>query len=330
MDKTIICNQVLMHMMDVEHNECRFSNGFVELNPTTLEYYDKKLEKIFNHPNLKEIEVGNFASIILRSKQMFEDDEKYLEHSQIITKEWFNIAKLIQDMPNANVLFMSCRVDGMDHMVILKLNYKYAPVMVEEEGVMRISTRQMVPSKAQGVDEAIIVNIETNQVFIIEKRFMIDGKMGYYLNEQYLKGTPKMTDREKMRIMNKAVSHIDEQYHVNEKEASVLIKQALTDCLLNQTEVKPLQIASQILQKDYGAQEECLDMMKDLGIREEDVVTNVDSVEKMAKCKIVTDTDIQLVLDVQDYMDEINIKKVKNEDGTISIILSNIHEVVVK
>lgn len=330
MDKTIICNQVLMHMMDVEHNECRFSNGFVELNPTTLEYYDKKLEKIFNHPNLKEIEVGNFASIVLRAKQMFEDDEKYLEHSQIITKEWFAIAKLIQDMPNANVLFMSCRVDGMDHMVVLKLNYKYAPVMVEEEGVMRISTRQMVPSKAQGVDEAIIVNIETNQVFIIEKRFMIDGKMGYYLNEQYLKGTPKMTDREKMRIMNKAVSHIDEQYHVNEKEASVLIKQALTDCLLNQTEVKPLQIASQILEKDYGAQEECLDMMKDLGISENDVVTNVDSVEKMAKCKIVTDTDIQLVLDVQDYMDEINIKKVKNEDGTISIILSNIHEVVVK
>lgn len=330
MDKTIICNQVLMHMMDVEHNECRFSNGFVELNPTTLEYYDKKLEKIFNHPNLKEIEVGNFASIVLRAKQMFEDDEKYLEHSQIITKEWFAIAKLIQDMPNANVLFMSCRVDGMEHMVILKLNYKYAPVMVEEEGVMRISTRQMVPTKAQGVDEAIVVNVETNQVYIIEKRFMIDGKMGYYLNEQYLKGTPKMTDREKMRIMNKAVAHIDEQYHVNEKEASVLIKQALTDCLLNQTEVKPLQIASQILEKDYGAQEECLDMMKDLGIREEDIVTNMDSVEKMAKCKIVTDTDIQLVLDVQDYMDEINIKKVKNEDGTISIILSNIHEVVVK
>ena len=71
-------------------------------------------------------------------------------------------------------------------------------------------------------------------------------------------------------------------------------------------------------------------MMKDFGIREEDVVTNVDSVEKMAKCKIVTDTDIQLVLDVQDYMDEINIKKVKNEDGTMSIILSNIHEVIVK
>lgn len=335
MDKTIICNQVLMHMMDVEHNECRFSEGFVELNPTTLEYYDKKLEKIFNHPNLKEIEVGNFASIVLRSKQMFEDDEKYIDHSKIITKEWFEIAKLIQDMPNANILFMACRVDGMDHMVILKLNYKYAPVMVSEKDesgkeVMRISTRQMVPSKAQGIDEAIVVNIETSQVYIIEKRFMIDGKMGYYLNEQYLKGMPKMTDREKMRIMNKAVSHIDEQYHVNEIETPVLIKQALTDCLLSQTEVKPLQIASQILEKDYGAQEECLDMMKDLGISEEDVVTVVDSVEKMAKCKIVTDTEIQLVMDVQDYLNEINIKKVKNEDGTISIILSNIREVIVK
>ena len=335
MDKTIICSRVLMHMMDIEHHHVQFSEGFVDLNPTSLEYYDKKLEKIFNHPNLKEIEVGNFASIVLRSKQMLEDDEKYMEHSKIITQEWFDIASLIQDMPNANILFMETRVDGQDHMVILKLNYKYAPVMVMEEDengkeVMRISTRQTVPTKAQGIDEAIVVNTETSQVFLIEKRFLIDGKMGYYINEQYLKGTPKMTDKEKMRIMKKAVTSIDEQYHVNQFEAPVLIKQALTDCLLENREVKPIEIASKILEKDYGAQEECLDMMKDLGVKEDDVVSVVDGVERMAKCKIITDTDVEIMLTVDDYLNETNIHKIQNEDGTISLVLSNIHEVVVK
>lgn len=335
MEKTIICSRVLMHMMDIEHHQVLFSDGFVDLNPTALEYYDKKLEKIFHHPNMKEIEVGNFASIILRTKQMLEDDDKYLAHSRVITQEWFDLACLIQDMPNANLLFIECRVDGEDHMVILKLNYKYAPAMIQEEDengkrVMRITTRQMVPSKAQGIEEAIVVNVETSQVFLIEKKFMIDGKMGYYINEQYLKGQPKMTDKEKMRIMQRAVTSIDEQYHVNQFETPVLIKQAVTDCVNSEREVKPLEIASKILEKDYGAQEECLDMMKDLGIQENDVVSRVDGVEKMQKCKIITDTDVEISMMVEDYLSENHVRKVQNEDGTLSLIFSNIHEVIVK
>lgn len=335
MDKTIICSRVLMHFMDIEHHQINYSEGFVDLNPTSLEYYDKKLEKIFNHTNLKEIEVGNFASIVLRAKQMLEDDEKYLQHSKIITEEWFNLASLIQDMPNANILFIECRVDGQDHMVILKLNYKYAPVMVQEEDengheVMRITTKQMVPSKAQGIEEAIVVNVETSQVHIIEKRFMIDGKMGYYINEQYLKGTPKMTDREKMRIMQKTVANVEKQYRVNQFEAPVLIKQALSDCVVENREVKPLEIASKIFENDYGAQEECVDIMKDLGVQEDDVVSVVDGVERMAKCKIITDTDVEIVMDVQDYLNQNNVEKRYNEDGTISLVLSGIREVVVK
>ena len=292
MEQTIICEKVLMHFMDIEHHQIDFSEGFVDLTPTSLEYYDKKLQKIFSHPSLKEIEVGNFASIILRAKQMMEDEDKFIAHSRVITQEWFDLASLIQDMPNANMLFMACRVDGQEHLVILKLNYKFAPVMIKEADeagreVMRISTKQMVPGKAAAIEEAIVVNVESNQVWIIEKRFMIDGKMGYYINEQYLKGQPKMTDKEKMRVMQKAVTRIDEQYHVTEFEAPVLIKQALSACVLENREVKPVEIASKILEKDYGAQEECLEMMKDLGVADEDVVNVVDGVERMAKCKII-------------------------------------------
>jgi hypothetical protein len=154
--------------------------------------------------------------------------------------------------------------------------------------------------------------------------------MGYYINEQYLKGQPKMTDKEKIRIMQKAVSSVEQQYHVNEFEAPVLIKQALSECVLENREVKPLEIASKILEKDYGAQEECLDIMKDLGVQESDVVSVVDGVERMAKCKVITDTGMEIVLDVQDYLEQNHIEKKYNEDGTISLVLSGIREVVVK
>lgn len=44
-----------------------------------------------------------------------------------------------------------------------------------------------------------------NTVSLIEKRFQIDGKPGYYLNEQYIKGEPKLTDKQKMSIVIKSL-----------------------------------------------------------------------------------------------------------------------------
>ena len=39
---------------------------------------------------------------------------------------------------------------------------------------------------------------------------------------------------------------------------------------------------------------------------------------------------MEIVLDVQDYLEQNHIEKKYNEDGTISLVLSGIREVVVK
>lgn len=333
---TIILDRILMHMMDFEHREIIFSDDFLELSPTMQEYYDKKVEKAWTSPQLKEIELGNFSSIILRSKDMIEDTEKYLTHSKTITEELYNLGALIQLMPNCNIIFVECKINGIKHMAIIKLNYKIAPVNVVEEDenghkAIRITNRQTVPPKASPVEEAIIVNVEEDRVFIIEKRFEIDGKLDYYLNAQYLKGEPKMTDKQKVSILNKTITKVESQFGVNEFEPKALIKQEMMNCVLENKEIKPHEIASNLLERDYNAKEECIDILTDLGIDENMTISSsYESVEKMSKCKIVTDTDMEITLNVSDYLEETNIRKIKKEDGTYSIILDDIRDIVVK
>ena len=333
---TIIVDRILMHMMDFEHREIIFSDDFLELSPTMQEYYDKKIEKAWTSPQLKEITLGDFAPIILRSKDMIEDIEKYFKHARSITEELFNLGSLIQLMPNCNIIFMECKINGMKHMAIIKLNYKIAPVNVIDEDengnkAIRITNRQMVPTKSASVEEAIIVNTEENRVFIIEKRFEIDGKLDYYLNAQYLKGEPKMTDKQKVSLLNKTITKVESQFGVNEFEPKALIKKEMVNCVLENKEIKPHEIAEHLLERDYNAKEECIDLLIDLGIDETMTISsNFESVEKMSKCKIVTDTDIEITLNVADYLEETNIRKVKNEDGTYSIILDDIRDIVVK
>ncbi len=333
---TIIIDRILMHMMDFEHHQIFFSDDFLELSPTMQEYYDKKLEKAWLSPQLKELTLGDFAPIILRSKDMVEDDDKFFQHAKSITQELFDLGKMIQLMPNCNIIFVECKIDGMKHMVIIKLNYKLAPVNVLEEDengnkVVRITNRQTVPTKTANVEEAILVNVEDNRVYLIEKRFEIDGRPDYYLNPQYIKGEPKMTDKQKVSLLNKTITKIESQFGVNEFEPKALIKQEMANRVLDHQDIKPHEIASVILERDYNAKEEALDILTDLGIAEEDTISqNFETVEKLSKCKLVTDTEIEITLNVSDYLEQNHIKKTRHEDGTYTIVLEDIHDITLK
>ncbi len=332
---TIILQRILMHMMDFEHNTIYYADDFLDLTPTMQEYYDKKVEKAWTSNKKTEVTVGDFASIIVRCIDMLEDTDKYFKHAHTITEELFELGRKIELMPNCNILFIECMIDGKKHMAILKLNYKLIPVSVveEEDGrqVVRITNRQMVPSKGAPVEEAIIVNTEDRRVYLVERRFEIDGKLDYYLNKQYIKGEPLLTDKQKVTLLNKTIQKVENAYNVNEFEPKALVKQEMMNCMLDHKEMKPVEIASTILQKDYNAVEEAVDILNDLGIGESsEISSNYESVERLAKCKIVTDTDVEISVNVEDYLQENNIKKVRNEDGTYQIVLDNIKEMSVK
>ena len=70
-------------------------------------------------------------------------------------------------------------------------------------------------------------------------------------------------------------------------------------------------------------------MLKDMGIGEEDQIQSI-STTSIDKCKLVLDDEIEVSLSVDEYLQGNHLKKRKENDGTYSIILKNINEVIVK
>ena len=128
----------------------------------------------------------------------------------------------------------------------------------ENDGIrsIRFINQQILPNKTTAVEEAIIINVEDNILSIIEKRYMIDGKPGYYLNEQYIKGEPKLTDKQKMSIVNKVVKKVDSEYNVVEGDPLPLVKKELVDLVMDHRPVKPMELAKKVMGNDYNATEE--------------------------------------------------------------------------
>lgn len=326
---TIIINKILMHMLDFEHRKIFHSTSFVDLNETSIDYYHKKLEKTLTSSTMKELIVGSMHELMLRSDQMLESEENFIKQAHDITDQLYQLGAVIEEMPNCNVLFVDCIKDGEKYIVILKLNYRTIPMSVVEEGVIRITKQQVLPTAGSTVDEAVIINVDTKQLYLIEKKYMIDGKNDYYLNPQWIKGEEQLTDKQKFNTMKKVIKKMDDIYNVNDGKALPLMKQEINEKIETHQPVKPLEIVKKVLEKDYQAQEESELMLKDLGINEEDKIQSI-STTAMDMCKLVLDDDIEVSLPIDEYLDGNHLEKRKEEDGTYSIILKDIKEVIVK
>lgn len=316
-------------MLDFEHRKIFHSTEFVDLNETSIDYYHKKIEKTLYSPTMKELIVGSMHELMLRSDKMIESQEEFIKQAHDITDQLYKLGSVIEEMPNCNVLFVDCIKDGQKYIVILKLNYRSIPMSVVEEGRVRITKQQVLPTAGSTVDEAIIINTDTKQLFLIEKKYMIDGKNDYYLNPQWIKGEEQLTDKQKFNTMKKVIRKMDDIYNVNDGKALPLMKQEINERVETRQPVKPLEIVKKVLEKDYQAQEESELMLKDMGIGEEDKIQSI-STASMDKCKLVLDDEIEVSLPIDEYLEGSHLEKRKEDDGTYSIILKNINEIQVK
>ena len=278
--------------------------------------YKKKVEKALYSSTLKELTVGSLHEMLLRSKQMIESDEQFIAQAKEITDKLYALGSVIEEMPNCNVLIVDCYKDGERYIAILKLNYRYIPFSVVEEGSVRITRKQVLPTQGSAVDEAVIINVDTSQLSLIEKKYLIDGRNDYYLNTQWIKGEEKLTDKQKYNTMKRVVNKLDDMYHVNEVEALPLMKQEVASRMENHLPIKPLSIVKKVLERDYQAQEESDEIYTVTGT--------------MEKCKLVLDTDIEINVSIDDYVNGENIKKEVQSDGTINIILKNINDIQIR
>ena len=316
-------------MLDFEHRKIFHSTAFVDLNETTIDYYHKKLEKALKSPTMKELTVGSMHELMLRSEKMLENEDNFIKQAHDLTDQLYQLGAVIEEMPNCNVLFVDCIKDGEKHIVILKLNYRTIPMSIVEEGIVRITKQQVLPTAGATVDEAIIINMDTRQLYLIEKKYMIDGKNDYYLNPQWIKGEEQLTDKQKFNTMKKVIRKMDDIYNVNDGKALPLMKQEINEKIETHQPVKPLEIVKKVLEKDYQAQEESELMLKDLGISEEDKIQSI-STTSMDMCKLVLDDEIEVSLPIDEYLQGSHLEKRKEEDGTYSIILKDIKEVIIK
>lgn len=319
MEKTIIIDKILMNYIDFETREMAFSSDFVDLsNSKTLDYYHKKIEKTLCNNSLTPI--VNVDKDVLNEFILCADDNQMIYKAQDITNKLGDLGRMVDYIPNTNVMFVKFRVDDIPFLGIIKLNFKELPKMTKTEKSNKMSIlltqKQQFPSSPSKADEAIFIDLSKNEVYIVEKKFSIDGKKDFYLNECWLKGEKLLTDKQKINYLIKTLRKVNDIYCLYDEDMLVVLRNTIID----NNSFNIYKVVDEILEESENANNEAKLVLSDLGINEEDTINYYNDV---SLSKIVTFDDIEIKIPTDEMLGN-KLDIIRNSDATFNIILNNV------
>ena len=140
--------------------------------------------------NSEEAKNCSFTSESPLLAHLGELDQAFLSVTADLAQSWFDVLRENPSIPAADAAFLLLNIDGNDYFAGLKLNYKtgYAHFfdMGTGDAVTGI-TRQdfLLPGTSGKADEAFFVDLASQQVRVLEKKYEIDGHKDVYKRQAF-------------------------------------------------------------------------------------------------------------------------------------------------
>ena len=330
-------NKAVIHRVDMLNRNVNLSQNILTRSEDLNEYYRKKIEKCLLSSDKRILLTGENHHLITTAVNMLESPDIFLKCSREITRDFHAMSQEIEDMPNFDLLIADITTDHAKMVLIIKLNYQpsYETVEITDgsgRAAFRILEEWKLPSIGKNVDEAIVIDISTKRISVIEKKFLIDGKKRYYLNEQYIKGEPLLTDREKLKYLEKVVKKIAYENGTDNSGAIIQVRQLAKKGFESGKDISIYDIVENVFGSDQEAAAEAGDILSDLGVNADCCIENIpETLKKQNRCRIVLDDDRIIKMSAEEYLGGVNFETAPdNAEGSQKIVLTNIQNITVK
>ncbi|MGX7031100.1 nucleoid-associated protein [Vagococcus zengguangii] len=323
----------ILHMLDFENSSTVLSQGELAVNEPVIQQYLDKLVSKFLDGDLKTGELPGDNEIV---QSVRNTEQSFIEMSQTLANAYFDGLKTAEEVSNGDLLVVAgLGNDEEPFMGMFKLNYKPAYThfvdYVDDQMVNNIiMNKAILPSMSQRVDEGIVIALETLNYQSIEKKYKLDGRKVNYLSDCLFEVQSKPSAIDNIKIVKKAVKSVADKYNVETYESLANVQQAIYESIEEDGVISNERIAEAVFENNHQAKQEYKEYIEKTNFYE-DVPTNVPKLEKkFSKQKLKLANGIELFVPIEIYQDKEVIEFINNPDGTISVMIKNVEEIMNK
>ena len=347
----IVIRKAILHILDTNRGECILSNTLLDPGPDLHDFIRNHIYKIVSSDDTKNCEFNPEASPIYSILETWDesDEASFIETSQAIANKLYIAMGEGLDIPAADLLFVTFQAEGTIYLALLKMNYKESytheitasdsedtnlnsndsNIPVINTGIVK--SRALLPSATSRIPEAVIINLSDYHIKLLEKRYEINGEKAYYLSENFLICHTNIPPKKKLNILTRVINNISNKYDGADLKTKMDTKSALQKEYVDRKSFDVEEIGNKLFGKSPEKKSEFDEKMEQYDLQYDNfTVTNENTVKKLEKQVMVTDSGIEISIPMETYNKLANFEVQTDVTGKSTIIIGNIDNLVLK
>lgn len=329
----MIINKAVLHILDFNSGLTVYSDEELSLGDSIETFLLKHLEKSWGSQDAKPGKFYDDSSLPVKIKSYLEGEMNFISLSKEIGHTLEDAYCHAEEMVSADVIVADVSIDDARKIVIFKcdnhMGYTHQ-VNQTENGIKNeiINHYSIMPNLSQKMDEFAYIDMQSSEISVAAKRYNIDGNAIYVFPEILLECSLAPSPKEAVKNLNKTVAKVAEAYGQDEVAAAAKVKNCVTESMQLGDELDLEAVGKEVFKDNPSMQADFKAAIEEAGFTEPVKMDQEATLKKMCKHKLKTDTGIELSIPT-DYFDNTEfIEFNNNEDGTLSITLKHISNIV--
>lgn len=329
----IYLKKASMHIIDRETGNPVYSQKELDLTKEYVrEYVIRKIQKLSSSQAKTGVLEGN-SEFALLSQQTEKD---FLQACEKIVTRWYDAYKESEEAPSADVFVALFEKDTKIYLAFLKVNYQegYTHVVgTDGHGLKNdlVLQRTLLPNKTQKADEGIVVDLENLKYEIVEKKYPFSGEKRYYFSTRVIESQPAPSLEENVKVIKQVAEKIGARFENQKHDVISDVKEAVYEAVEESGQIDAKVVAQKVFKDNISAQKDFQEQIIEKGYINhvpvpKEARENIE--KKYGKQKLKLSNGIELTVPVTVYRNPDLIEFINNPDGTISVSIKNVEEVI--
>lgn len=328
-------NKMIVHILDPSLSVPILSMEDMPSSIDAHEFFSNHILKTLNDDSIKTCTFDeNYNMFLVYLKEFIQDESHFVLFSKNIAEQLFTIMSAYPTIPASDLAVIEFHNKGTKYIAILKMNYQNTYIhFTDFDNAIHVNSiiqhKTTLPNITQRIQEAMIINLSTLDVIVLEKSYEIEGIKENYLSKRFLKCKTKLSSKEQYAIVKKATDTISKKYFDEDIEKKMTIKKELFENLEESGTIDLTKYADNVFQSQLDIKEEFMVEIEKKGLEKPMIQLNEKTITRsFEKQKIKTDRGIEIKIPMELYNDPNNLEFINHPDGTISILIKNIGKII--
>ncbi|MCI8405046.1 MAG: nucleoid-associated protein [Clostridia bacterium] len=330
--------RAILHILDGNSGVSVYSDEELDVSDASINnFITKHIEKVFEDAGLRTGEFSDNSGFKYHLSEYIKSDDYFSTMSKFIAQKVYEGVTQSDKPDSSDLIVCDCIINERPILAVLKCDNKigYTHQVYQEDNKVKnqiINHYAILPTTSQRISECAFINTDDYSIRYKGKKRKIDGETTDLIADVLLECIYDISSRESVNAVKKIAKKVTEENGGDELETLSKMKEYITENIENgeQEYIETDKVAEKIFDGKPGMREEFIEKIEKANVPQRVEVNSYVTKKLASNVKIVTDIGVELTFPAEYYQNSEYIQFINNEDGTISIQINNIGEVINK